>query len=83
MEKLWDLIESNIIVDQVHNVEELGNRLRIHWTWLACRDTLFRHLATSRGLALVQMRQCRRGRSTKLLWGLVWWAMGAQPPGPP
>ena len=35
--------------------------------WLNCR----------RGLALVRMRHCRRGRSANLLWGPVWWPMGA------
>ena len=78
MEKLWDFIESNITLDQVHNVEELGNRLRIHWTRLACRDS--RHLSTRHGLALVQMRQCRRSQSAKLLWRRVGWSLG--PPYP-
>ena len=30
-----------------------------------------------RGLALQRMWQCHRGRSAKLLWGPVWWSMGA------
>ena len=34
-------------------------------------------MSSRRGLALQPMWQCHRGRSGKLLWGPVWWSMGA------
>ena len=46
IEQLWALLECNIRMDKVHNVAELENRLRIHWTRLMCNDELFRDLAS-------------------------------------
>ena len=42
---IWNLIERNISGDFVHNVHELSNRVKIHWTRLMGRDDLFERLA--------------------------------------
>jgi hypothetical protein len=32
--------------DEVHNICELNNRVKIHWTRLMCHDQLFKDLAS-------------------------------------
>jgi hypothetical protein len=46
MDSLWSEIAFNMVNDEVHNICELNNRVKIHWTRLMCHDQLFKDLAS-------------------------------------